>query len=92
MTNRATFTLDDDVFDFLKAKAGRNRSAYINAPIRKERQLPLTEAIRKANEEEANDTAYQEELSHWDITLSDGLTTPMTSKDFQLTLKSRGRS
>lgn len=74
MAIRATFTLDDDAFNFLKEKAGKNRSAFINALLRRELELSLAEAIRQANKEEAEDEAYQQELSHWDATLLDGLT------------------
>jgi len=34
----------------------------------------LEQAILKANQEEANDEDYQEELSIWDTTLADGIT------------------
>jgi predicted CopG family antitoxin len=73
MTYRATITLDDDSYAFLQAQAGRNRSGFINALLRKEQQATLAERLYKANQEEANDVAYQEELAVWDVTLSDGL-------------------
>lgn len=73
MTQRTTFTLDDDVFAFLNAVAGSNRSAYINQLIKQEKLRTLEQAILKANQEEANDGAYQESLAEWDVTLQDGL-------------------
>ena len=73
MTNRATITLDDDAYAFLEASAGDNRSAYINKLLKEEKRRVLEKQIMRANQEEASDLAYQEELMDWDITLSDGL-------------------
>ncbi|MEW6236554.1 MAG: CopG family transcriptional regulator [Candidatus Omnitrophota bacterium] len=73
MTMRATFTIDDDVHAFLTEVGGANRSAFINQLLKREKQRLLEAAIRKANQEEAEDTEYQKELSDWDETLSDGL-------------------
>jgi predicted CopG family antitoxin len=72
MTNRATITLDDEAYAFLKASAGDNRSAYINKLLKEEKRRVLEKQIMRANEEEALDLAYQEELMNWDVTLSDG--------------------
>ena len=36
-------------------------------------QRQIAEALLKANKEEAEDMAYQEELSVWDEALADGL-------------------
>ena len=71
--HRATFTLDNEAFAFLKSYAGTNRSAFINQLLKKEKRRRLQEAIRKANIEEAEDTSYQEELSAWETTSDDGL-------------------
>jgi len=68
-----TITLDDDVFVFLNNVASSNRSAYINQLLKQERNNSLQEALRKANQEEAEDIDYQEELQEWDSTLSDGI-------------------
>ena len=38
-----------------------------------EKKRSLKKAILQANQEEAEDAAYQEELSEWDETLADGL-------------------
>ena len=73
MTNRATFTLDDEAHTFLIETGGKNKSAYINQLSKKERQRVFEDAILKANKEEAADPDYQEEISAWDETLSDGL-------------------
>lgn len=42
--------------------------------LRQERNNSLKQALIKANQEEAEDTDYQEELQSWESTLSDGLT------------------
>lgn len=73
MTFRATFTLDTDAFSFLKKMGGKNRSAYINELLKKERRRSLEKAVLQGNREEAEDKGYQEELAAWDQTLEDGL-------------------
>ncbi|MGH1384307.1 type II toxin-antitoxin system MazE family antitoxin [Kordia sp.] len=73
MTHRATITLDQEAYSFLLAKAHNNRSAYINELLKKEKNRQLKKDILRANEEEASDIAYQEELDKWHNTLSDGL-------------------
>ncbi|MBL8497350.1 MAG: CopG family transcriptional regulator [Nitrosomonas sp.] len=74
MTHRTTITLDDECFTFLTNIAGENRSAYINELLKQERKNHLKQALLKANQEEAADSEYQEELQEWDLALSDGLT------------------
>ena len=72
MTNRATFTLEKDAFDFLKKVGGTNKSAYINHLLKEEKRRTLQQAILKANQEEAEES-YQNEITDWDTTVSDGL-------------------
>ena len=72
MTHRVTITLDEETFAFLNDVASSNRSAYINQLLKQGHKNFLREALRKANQEEAQDS-YQEELQKWDSTLSDGL-------------------
>jgi antitoxin CcdA len=73
MTQRATFTLEAEAFAFLQAAAGNNRSAYINLLLKAEKQRQLEEALLQANQEEAENATYQEELSAWDEALFDGI-------------------
>ena len=73
MTNRATFTLEDDAMAYLKQAGGENKSAYVNHLLLQEKKRSLKKAILQANQEEAENTAYQKELSEWDDTLADGL-------------------
>jgi len=73
MTHRVTITLDEETFTFLNDVASSNRSAYVNQLLKQERRNFLQAALRKANQEEAEDTNYQEELQIWESTLSDGL-------------------
>ncbi len=73
MANRTTVTLQDNAFDFLKQAGGENKSAFVNQLLLDEKQRTLKKAILKANREEADDAAYQEELGEWDQTLTDGL-------------------
>jgi predicted CopG family antitoxin len=73
MTYRATFTLDQDAFAFLKKMGGQNRSAFINDLLKKEKRRTLEKSMLQANQEEAGDREYQEELGDWEETLEDGL-------------------
>ena len=73
MTYRATFTLDSDVFAFLKRMGGDNRSGYINELLKREKRRTLEKAVLLGNREEAGDKTYQEELAAWDVSLEDGL-------------------
>jgi len=73
MTHRTTITLDDESYAFLNNIAGENRSAYINELLKQERKNHLKQALLKANQEEAADSEYVEELMEWNATLSDGL-------------------
>lgn len=73
MTERTTFSLDKEAFNFLQAAAGNNKSAYINTLLKQEKLKQMEQAILQANEEESIDANYQNELSLWDKTLSDGL-------------------
>ncbi len=73
MTNRATFTLEDDALAYLKQVGGDNKSAYVNDLLLQDKKRSLKKAILQAHQEEAEDSAYQEELSEWDETLADGL-------------------
>ena len=74
MTHRATFSLDERAFKFLKSEAGSNRSAFVSRLLREEEQRQLAQEILRANDEEREDLAYQEELADWDVTVDDGLT------------------
>ena len=73
MGNRATFSLEDEAFEFLKRAAGDNKSAFVNQLLLEKKRRTLKQAIVKANREEAEDVAYQEDLASWDTTLADGL-------------------
>ena len=65
MTHRTTITLDDEAYLFLNDIAGDNRSAYINELLKQERKNFLKQALIKANQEEADDLGYKEELKAW---------------------------
>ncbi len=72
MANRATFTLDDEAFAFLTTFGGKNKSAFVNRLLNRERQMHLKKEVLAANLEESADAAYQQELAEWDVTLLDG--------------------
>jgi len=72
-THRATFTLDQEAHAFLMTAGGDNKSSFINALLKQEKQRALTEAVLRANQEEAEDEEYQVELDVWSAALGDGL-------------------
>ena len=72
LTNRVTFTLEKDAYDFLRKAGGTNKSAYINHLLKEEKRRMLKQAILKPKQEEAEEP-YQEELADWDMAGSDGL-------------------
>lgn len=74
MTVRATFTLENESFAFLRVVAGNNRSAFINRLIQDEKRHMLDQKILRANQEEAEDQEYQQALHDWEAALLDGLT------------------
>ena len=69
-TNRITFTLEVNAFEFLNQVGGKNKSAFVNQLILKEKRRAFKKVILKANQEEANDASYREELVGWDHTLA----------------------
>lgn len=73
MTHRTTISIEGPNYEFLNSVAGKNRSAYINELLERERLKSLREAILSANIEEAEDAEYQDELALWDETTGDGL-------------------
>lgn len=75
MSHRTTIHLEDEAFAFLQSASGDNRSAYINRLILREKQRALSDALLKANQEEAGED-YMEDLAAWDEALADGLNAP----------------
>lgn len=73
MAERATFTIDEENYDFLVKSGGKNRSAFINRLLREEKRRVLARKLLKANRDEASDLDYQKEIAEWDTTLLDGL-------------------
>lgn len=73
MTERTTFSIEDDNFAFLFASGGKNKRAYINELIRREKPKALEEAIIKANEDSAKDPDCIEDIQAFGVTLLDGL-------------------
>lgn len=72
MQHRSTFTINEENYIFLKSIAGANLSAYINLLIEEKKNALLSEAILKANLEEAQDE-YKNSMSSWDNTVGDGI-------------------
>lgn len=73
MAERATFTIEEENYQFLVKSGGRNRSAFINRLLKEERRRMLAKKLLKANREETDDLNYQSEIAEWDSTLLDGI-------------------
>lgn len=73
MSHRATFTLDNEAYNYLQSEGKDNKSAFINNLLIREKRRALSVAIVQANLEEAEDETYQKELSEWDVASGDGL-------------------
>jgi len=72
-THRTTITLVDDSFAFLNRVVGDNRSVYIIQLSKQACKILGEKLLFKANQEEAQDADYQEELKKWESALSVGL-------------------
>lgn len=72
MSKKVSITLDDEVLDFVDRLAG-NRSSFINDVLWKEKQRILQKELEDAYTDQANDPAFQEEVSVWDVAVGDGL-------------------
>ncbi len=73
MTHRVTITLENDTFGFLNDAGGHNKSAFVTQLLLAEKRRRLKHALMKANQEEADDAVYHQELATWNNTLADGL-------------------
>ncbi len=73
MQHRATITLDQESYAFLMSAGQDNRSAFINHLLKEEKARHMEASMLLSNQEEAGDIKYQEELSDWDMALSDGI-------------------
>lgn len=73
MSARITIALEEDLFEFVEQNSGNNRSAFIAEALKEKRALMMREAIAQACREEAEDLAYQDELSEWDVCVADGI-------------------
>ncbi|KHE92893.1 MAG: hypothetical protein K8F52_17675 [Candidatus Scalindua rubra] len=49
MNNRATFTLEEGTFNYLKQVGDNNKSAYVNHLLLQEKKRLLKKAILQAN-------------------------------------------
>lgn len=50
LAHRATITLDQEAYEFMQAKAGKTRSAFINGLIQKERNADLAALLLAPNQ------------------------------------------
>ncbi|CAN1208891.1 CopG family transcriptional regulator [Tumidithrix helvetica PCC 7403] len=72
MSKKVSITLDDEVLDFVDRLAS-NRSSFINDILLQEKERIFLKELEDAYKEQANDAAFQEEISVWDVTVEDGL-------------------
>jgi len=72
MSKKVSITLDDEVLNFVDRLAD-NRSSFINKIILKEKNRIFMKELEDAYKEQVNDPEFQEEISVWDVTVSEGL-------------------
>jgi hypothetical protein len=72
MSKKVSITLDDEVLSFVDRSTG-NRSSFINDILWKEKKRIFMQELEDAYKEQVNDSAFQEEISLWDVTVEDGL-------------------
>lgn len=74
MAKKLSITVDDDVYDFIEAVGGDNRSKFITELIRERQQLELEKELAQQLQEDAADTETSSEGKLWETaTLLDGL-------------------
>ncbi|MFN5514171.1 MAG: hypothetical protein ACK5CA_05320 [Cyanobacteriota bacterium] len=72
MSKKVSITLDDEVLDFVDRLAN-NRSSFINDILWQEKKRIFMKELEDAYKDQASDPEFQEEISAWDIAVSDGL-------------------
>lgn len=77
MAKKVTITLDDEVLAFVDRQAAvqgskANRSRFINSVLADWQRQQLQTELAAAYRRDAQDQAYQEEVSAWDSLASDG--------------------
>ena len=72
MSKKISITLDDQSLLFIDQQT-KNRSAFINNLLLKEKKRLFLQELARAYEEQAQNSEFQEELADWDIVVGDGL-------------------
>ncbi len=74
MAKKLSITVDDDVYDFIEAVGGDNRSKFITELVRERQQLELEKELAQQLLEDAADAETINESKLWETaTLLDGL-------------------
>lgn len=74
MAKKLSITIDDDVYDFIEAVGGDNRSKFITELVRERQQLTLEKELAQQLLEDAADVETTNEFKLWETaTLLDGL-------------------
>lgn len=72
MSKKVSITLDDEVLAFIDQLAS-NRSSFINNVLLQEKRRIFMKELEEAYKDQANDPAFQEDVSAWDAVAGDGL-------------------
>ena len=72
MSKKVSITLDDDIVEFVDQLAS-NRSSFINNILQQEKKRIFMKELEDAYKDQADDPAFQEEVSFWETTVGDGL-------------------
>lgn len=74
MAKKLSITVDDDVYDFIEAAGGDNRSKFITDLVRERQKLVLEKELAQQLLEDAADADTVSESKVWETaTLLDGL-------------------
>lgn len=73
MKQKIAITLDADLVEFIDLQAQGNRSEYINALLRQQRQQQLKSELIAALQQDLTDEQYYQKIADWDSTVGDGI-------------------
>ena len=74
MAKKLSITVDDDVYDFIEAVGGDNRSKFITELVRERQKLELEKELAQQLLEDAADTETTSESKLWEVATGlDGL-------------------
>jgi hypothetical protein len=71
MSQKISITLDEQSLDFIDRQT-KNRSAFINDLVLREKKRLFLQELAKAYQEQSQDDEFQAEITDWDMVVGDG--------------------